>query len=443
MLTRSLVRSMGKSNRVKIAVLIGILIFLSGFISLRAAENATSTVSSREELENLIRQRAEELEKVNRQIEETEKTLEQTRNTKATLQKELNNLQYTVNQLQLSIQADNLTIQKLTLEIDSLSYDLNDIELAIADKHQTIAHLLRELQRQDNTDFLYLFLKNKSLADSILETQSLQSLREQLAIDILNLSNLQKELNDKILAIRDRKSEIELRKQNSEVRKALIEEQKNTRATILSQTKNRESLYEQQLEELRKQQEEISIAISEIEERLRAEFNVSLLPLQRPGVLAWPITPVADGGIGRKTQCFGEKSRLYGGKPHNGLDIGAPIGTPVFAADDGIVMAVDNNDRSGWSKYQYGKYILLRHSNNLATLYAHLSRQLVKTGETVNRGQLIGYSGNSGYSTGPHLHLGLYWAPSIQMKSMPPAAGMVPVGVVIDPWDYLALPPCR
>lgn len=424
------------------------LIFIPKIDPIYAQEIADPTkgISSREELEKLIRSKSEELEKINAQIKETEQNLEKTKNERISLQKNLDSLQNNINQLQLSIKADEITAQKLSLEIDSLTYDVNDIELAVANKRETIAYLLRELQHKDNTSFLYIFLKNKSLADGVLETQSLQNLREQLSVDIVNLSNLQKELNNKILAISDRKTEIEFRKQNSEVRKSLIEEQKQTRAIILSQTKNKESSYKQQLEELRKQQDDISDVIAKIEDRLRAEFNFNLLPAKRPGVLGWPLPPENR----RITQHFGEISYLYRGKPHNGLDIGASIGTPVFASDDGIVLAVDNNDKSSWSKYQYGKYVLIQHPNGLATLYAHLSHQIVRKGDNVVRGQLIGYSGNTGYSTGPHLHLGLYWAPRgicpsaasnpidcVQLKSIPPAAGLVPVGVVIAPEDYL------
>lgn len=415
-----------------------------------AAGDPTNGVSSREGLEDLIRQRSEELENINQQIQETEKNLQETVNERVGLQKELGGLQYNVNQLQLSIQADEITNQKLNFEIDSLNYDIVDIELAVEDKRETIVYLLRELQRSDNTDFLYIFLRNGSLADGVLETQSLQNLREQLSVDIANLTNFHRELNGKVQSIGDKQTEIEFRKRNSEVRKTLVEEQKEVRSVILDQTRNRESAYEQQLQELQKQQNDISDAIAQIEDRLRAEFNFDLLPVKRPGVLTWPIALTAGGGIGRITQHFGEVSYLYRGKPHNGLDIGAPIGTPVFAADDGVVLAVDNNDKSSWAKYQYGKHVLVQHPSGLATLYAHLSRQVVSRGDTVSRGQLVGYSGNTGYSTGPHLHLGLYWAPRgicpsaasnpidcIQLKSIPPAAGLVPIGVVIAPEDYL------
>jgi murein DD-endopeptidase MepM/ murein hydrolase activator NlpD len=80
---------------------------------------------------------------------------------------------------------------------------------------------------------------------------------------------------------------------------------------------------------------------------------------------------------------------------------------------------------------------VIQHGNNLATLYAHLSKFNVKEGDTVTEGQVIAYSGNTGYSSGAHLHLTVFWAPSVQYKPVPPAAGLVPIGVTIDPTSYL------
>ena len=102
-----------------------------------------------------------------------------------------------------------------------------------------------------------------------------------------------------------------------------------------------------------------------------------------------------------------------------------------MAADDGEVIVVGNNGR-----VQYGKFILIKHNNNLATLYAHLSRQIVQKGNMIKRGQVIGYSGNTGYSYGPHVHFTVYWEPSVSLKSFS-GAGLVPVGVTINPADYL------
>ena len=108
-----------------------------------------------------------------------------------------------------------------------------------------------------------------------------------------------------------------------------------------------------------------------------------------------------------------------------------PIGTPVFASADGRVTEVGNNGR-----LQYGRYVLIEHDNNLTTLYAHLSRSATAKGAIIKRGEIIGYSGATGYAFGPHVHLTVYWAPSVLLKTFP-GAGVVPVGVTIDPNNYL------
>ena len=88
-------------------------------------------------------------------------------------------------------------------------------------------------------------------------------------------------------------------------------------------------------------------------------------------------------------------------KAHHGTDFGAKRGTPILAAADGEVIF------SGW-KGGYGKVIKIRHKDSYVTLYAHQSRLKVKVGQLVKTGQIIGYVGSTGRSTGPHLHFGLY-----------------------------------
>ncbi len=83
---------------------------------------------------------------------------------------------------------------------------------------------------------------------------------------------------------------------------------------------------------------------------------------------------------------------------HPALDIGAPTGTPVYAADSGIVAM------SGWSNAGYGNMILISHGNGYMTRYAHLSVLAVNSGQAIKKGQLLGRVGSTGRSTGPHLH---------------------------------------
>jgi len=106
-----------------------------------------------------------------------------------------------------------------------------------------------------------------------------------------------------------------------------------------------------------------------------------------------PVNRTIVSGFGHRCNPF------HGGTHfHHGIDIAAPTGTPVRAAADGVITG------SGYIECGYGVQVLIKHNNNYATNYAHLSRALVRPGQKVLRGDIIGYSGNTGYSTGPHLH---------------------------------------
>ncbi len=83
---------------------------------------------------------------------------------------------------------------------------------------------------------------------------------------------------------------------------------------------------------------------------------------------------------------------------HRAIDVAAPQGTPVTAADRGVVL------RAGWNNQGYGRFVIIDHKIDYVTLYAHLDRVLVKEGEVVGQGQVIGTVGSTGNSTGPHLH---------------------------------------
>ncbi len=109
---------------------------------------------------------------------------------------------------------------------------------------------------------------------------------------------------------------------------------------------------------------------------------------------------------------FGERELDGKEGMHYGLDIVAPIGTPVLAARSGRVLESRNDARRGW-----GWTVVLKHPDGWITRYAHLSQNLVKAGELVQQGQRVGRVGNTGHSTGPHLHYGTYlrWHPKDPM----------------------------
>lgn len=107
--------------------------------------------------------------------------------------------------------------------------------------------------------------------------------------------------------------------------------------------------------------------------------------------------PSYDGYYARPLQGGRKTQGLHG---YNGVDFGAPIGTPVYASAEGIVIIARYG---GWNG-GYGNYIVITHPNGTQTLYGHLSALTVSQGDAVNRGEVIGAVGSTGKSTGPHLH---------------------------------------
>lgn len=120
-------------------------------------------------------------------------------------------------------------------------------------------------------------------------------------------------------------------------------------------------------------------------------------------ILYWPLSLE----FRRITQRFGENPdyyRRWGLAGHEGIDVSAPVGTPVYAAHAGRVTVLS-------APASYGHYLEVE-GDGVLTLYGHLSRAL-RDGETVQAGELIGYTGNTGNSTGPHLHFGVYPLPRV------------------------------
>lgn len=397
-----------------------------------------AAVSTPESLKQAIEAKQKELDVLNQKIAQTQTSIEETSDKSKDLQKEIKKINSTISQLGLNIKASEINISKLNLEIMSTQEQVDATKLQIDVKKEAVSNLLRELQRKDSETTLVVLLKNQSLSQSLAEANAIISVNSGLSVEVEQLQNLNDQLSNQLSLKANKKGNLELESKNLKNKKVITESQKSERQTILVQTQNQQKTYEQMLTDLEKEQDSISDQITDFEDKLRASFDPTLLPGKRSGVLGWPVILMADGGSGRISSHYGQvRPKLDKGKPHRGVDIAAPIGTPVFAAEDGKVIAVDNNDVSSWKKYQYGKYVFIEHDNNLATLYAHLSVQIAHKGDIVKRGDLIGYVGSTGYSTGPHLHFGLYWAPSVTFKSVPPAKGLVPIGVYVNPEDYL------
>jgi murein DD-endopeptidase MepM/ murein hydrolase activator NlpD len=150
---------------------------------------------------------------------------------------------------------------------------------------------------------------------------------------------------------------------------------------------------EAQLEALIAQRErELAAALAS--QRRAAGIAGVIAPINSngPGSLSWPLS-------GPITSPFGWRHNPFGGAPdfHPGIDIGIDVGTTVAAAASGTIIMAQ------WYG-GYGNYVLIDHGGGISTGYGHLSKIFVSVGQVVQRGQAIAASGNTGASTGPHLH---------------------------------------
>jgi murein DD-endopeptidase MepM/ murein hydrolase activator NlpD len=152
--------------------------------------------------------------------------------------------------------------------------------------------------------------------------------------------------------------------------------------------------------------------LSQIEQAVFAQQNFQATAqliaedpvLAATGRLLWPIPHATiTQGFGPTPYVF---EASYAGFPHfhTGIDLAVPLGTPVFAAADGVVVLARPMADGGGQLVGYGNYVIIQHDAGLKTLYGHLLAIGVKEGDVIKRGQLVGLVGSTGNSTGPHTH---------------------------------------
>ncbi|MBI3962650.1 MAG: peptidoglycan DD-metalloendopeptidase family protein [Deinococcus sp.] len=153
----------------------------------------------------------------------------------------------------------------------------------------------------------------------------------------------------------------------------------------------------QEQEELRRRLELARRQAAERERRRAQELarqrrEIANRNLMTPGGFAWPLSGKLTSGFGRR------RIWINGSNFHTGIDIAKPAGTPIRAAQAGLVTF------AGWDRSGYGYLTKVDHGSGFETYYAHQSRLAVVVGQRISRGDIIGYVGSTGFSSGPHLH---------------------------------------
>jgi len=423
--------------------LLAVAIFVCAcFLNSAQADTASSSIqtlqsSSEADLQAQLQAKSNELDAINQQLDAAKKNINSTEQERTTLQQQVKTIQANINTLNLGIKADTLTTQQLQLQIQQLGLDLGDISASTDLKQQAIQSTLKELQKNDatNGNLFAVFLRSGTLADGVLEVQTIHNLQNQLAYDIDNLKTLNDQYNKTIKESSAKKDSITAEQTDLQNKALIANDQKTEQQNLLKVTQGKENVFQQQYTALQKQAYQIENEIESIDAVLRTKINPSALPTAMPGVLEIPIQGDTEADI---TQGYGATAfatKNYAGKWHNGIDLRAPIGTPVLAAESGVVAAAGNQD-AYCPRGAYGKFVVINHNNNLTTLYGHFSRLLVQKGDTVTRGQVIGYSGQTGFATGPHLHFTVY-AQSTFYMGPSKTCGPMPFGGDLNPIGYL------
>ncbi len=365
-------------------------------------------------LENKIKESRDKLQDIENEIKKYEQELYRVSKEKKTLKNALYQIDLSKKKVQNQIYLTQSKINKIQTNISELSGDIREKEEKIQLNKEGLAAIMRDFDRMENKSFFEMF-SGGNISDLLFDVENIKKFQEVIKKENASLRKQKEDLryNKDQLEIQKRELAKEKDKLVQERRSILIA--RKAQADLIKKTQNKESNYQKLLEEKRRAKKEFESQLLEYESKLKYILNPDELPTVGTSVLSWPLSKV------RISQYFGNtkfaKSGAYNGKGHNGIDMATPIGTPVKAALSGVVVETGNTDAYKGC-YSYGKWVLVKHGNGLSTLYAHLSDFVVKAGDRVSTNQTIAFSGNTGYSTGPHLHFTVYASKAVKVMRL-------------------------
>ncbi|GKU76776.1 murein hydrolase activator EnvC [Paenibacillus sp. L3-i20] len=317
---------------------------------------------------------------------------------KEDLQNSLVKLLDEINSVSLKKEKKQAEMDAKEEELKKTGIELDQAEKRVVERDELLKSRMRLMYTNGFVSYMEVLLSATSFTDFLDRFDALQTILN-ADRDILASHKKDKELVAK-KKVQTEKQYAELRTLRDELvlqQNDLVKKESEKEVLIASYTKNLEELDETitQLSEISEEQEAVLIALAKKVSKLSAEKNRIKNPY-KGGKLGMPI-----GGNARVTSSFGTRIHPISGKrhTHTGIDFGAPSGTAIYAAADGLVIVSGFNGG-------YGNSIIIDHGNGLWTLYAHIRQGglLVSEGDSVKKGKQIAEVGMTGTATGPHLH---------------------------------------
>ncbi|MDP2593565.1 MAG: peptidoglycan DD-metalloendopeptidase family protein [bacterium] len=360
-----------------------------------------------DELQDEINGRAIQIQELEEEIALYRGQIAETSEQAKTLQNAISRLETERRKLLTEIALTEKKISSVNDSLSQLDLKIKATEESITKNTDALSQIIRSVYEMEEKSFVETVLVSPSLSDALNGIETLDQLSEKLRGRVVELRESKDELVRHKSENENKREELFSLKEDYFDRQALALNNKKEKDKLLASTKSQEAIYKKELEIREQKKQALEAEIFSFESELKLITDPSSILTPKPGVLSWPLDEVTV------TQQFGEtefsraNSAIYNGSGHNGVDFRAPRGTKVKSALLGVVAGTGNTDLENGC-YSYGKWVMIHHPNGLSTLYAHLDIIKVKTGDTLGTGDAVGFSGNTGYSTGPHLHFGVY-----------------------------------
>jgi murein DD-endopeptidase MepM/ murein hydrolase activator NlpD len=339
----------------------------------------------------------EELDKVKKEKEETQKKIEEAKKAETEYMKQVNQVENNLVTALSQLDELNKKLGEAKSELDRITIDLviNDKELSeteneLKDKISILNSRVASIYKNKNYSVLELLFE----PGNFLKLFSKFKLMGMLAKQDVQIVNEITEKRDQILEVKKHIENLKKEEKN----------QKETLEKLVSQAEDKERQIEGiygEKKQLLGQAKANKNALINMEKQLEAreaEITKKLEALRygiAPGSLVFPVRGILTSGFGNRISPISGTMAF-----HAGVDIGCDTGTPIVAAADGEVI------QAGYM-VGYGNEVIIYHGGGFATFYGHMSSFAVSQGQKVKKGQIIGYVGSTGYSTGPHLHFEL------------------------------------
>ncbi len=425
--------------------------FIIGTLILPSLWWGSSVVSAQsgevDKLKQEINDRSKRLLEIEQEIKQFESDLKKVGAEKNTLQKAINQLELERKKVQADIRyteqkidATDLELSKLILEIEATESDINAQKAAIAE-------IIRRSYKTENDTIIEVMLRHNHLSEFWSSLDTLLQVQRSMASKVEELDSLKRVLDEKRGETEDRRGAlVDLKDQYSD-QSSVLANNRAERGQLLAATQNKESEYQKLIKAKQSAREQILKEMRDYEAKLQFILDPTTIPTAGTAVFQWPLKNVIITQYFGGTEFARRNAGVYGGRPyHPGVDFGAPRGTAIYAPLAGTVRATGNTDAVPGC-YSWGKWTLIDHANGLSTLYAHQDVISVTPGQRVATGEVIGYVGNTGFSTGPHLHFTVYAKDGVNVRAFNEiktvtscGAATTPVAATeayLDPMNYL------